>query len=139
MAEKTRILGHGSLTIGANQSVKDFSADCTNIKVTPDTNSEDPDTFLDGHEEAGAQTTTWTVEGTVKEDYSTDGLQAWCLAHAGEILPFTVIPNNTAKLKITGNLTVAPLGFGGDVKARNDIDFSFSATDIATASTATGD
>lgn len=74
----------------------------------------------------------------MKEDYSTDGLQAWCLTHAGEILPFTVIPNKTAKLKITGNLTVAPMGFGGDVKARNDIDFSFSATDIATASTDIG-
>lgn len=136
MATKTRILGPGSLTIGEAGDAKDFSADCTNLKVTPSTSSEDPDTFLDGHEESGAQTTAWTVEGTVKEDYSTDGVQAWCLTHAGETLPFTMIPNTGAKLKITGNLTVAPIGFGGDVKSRNDIDFSFSATDIAAAATA---
>lgn len=130
MADKIRTLGPGSLTIGETSGAKDFSADVTNVTLTPDTSTDDAINYLDGSSEAGAQTTTWTLEGTIKEDYSTDGIQAWCLTNAGKEMPFTFIPSNSGTLQITGKLTVAPVAFGGDVKAKNDIDFSFAATDV---------
>lgn len=127
---KNRILGPGSLTIGATGSLKDFSADVTNVTITPDTNTDDTINYLDGSQDTGAQTTSWTVEGTIKEDYSTDGVQAWCLTHQGESMPFEFVPAKAGALKITGDVTIAPVAFGGDVKSKNDIDFSFAAANI---------
>ncbi|OZG62688.1 hypothetical protein BLEM_0605 [Bifidobacterium lemurum] len=136
MPTKNRTLGPGSLTIGDTGTPKDFSGDCTNVTVTPDTSTDDDITYLDGGTEGGAQTTSWKLEGTLKEDYSADGLQAWCLEHAGETLPFVFVPSDKGTLEINGNTTIAPVAFGGDVKSKNDIDFSFAATDIATAAKA---
>lgn len=130
---KIRTLGPGTLTIGENTSVKEFMADVTKVTLTPKTDTEDTQTFLDGHDEAGEQTTSWTLEGTIKEDYSTDGLQRWCLANAGKSLPFTFVPSKHGGSQFTGNAQVAPVAIGGDVKKQNDIDFSFVATSIAAA------
>lgn len=136
---KTRTLGPGTFSIGDGQTSQNWAADVTQITVTPDTSTEDSINYLDGSSEGGAQTTNWTIEGTIKEDYSTTGLQKWCLDHAGETLPFTFVPNNTADLQITGNATVAPVAFGGEVKAKNDIDFSFAATDVQAGAKPTGE
>lgn len=130
MADKTRILGPGSLKIGATDSAKDFSADVINTALEPSTDTEDPDNFLDGHTESGAQTDTWSLTGSIKEDYSMDGLQVWCLKNSGRIMPFEWVPNNAGTLKITGNVTIAPIQIGGDVKSKNANDFSFAASDI---------
>lgn len=131
MADKIRTLGPGTLTIGSDPGT-DFAADTTNVTLTPDTSTDDAINFLDGSSEAGAQTTTWTLEGTIKEDYSTTGLQAWCLENAGTTMPFEFVPSTAGQLKLNGNVTIAPVAFGGDVKAKNDIDFSFAATDVRT-------
>lgn len=130
MADKIRTLGPGTLTIGETSGAKDFSADVTNVTLTPDTSTDDTINYLDGSSEAGAQTTTWTLEGNIKEDYSTDGLQAWCLTNAGKTMPFTFVPSTAGTLQLTGDVTIAPVAFGGDVKSKNDIDFSFTATDV---------
>lgn len=132
---KIRTLGPGSLTIGEPESSQNFSADVTNVTLTPDTSTDDAINFLDGSSEAGAQTTTWTLEGTIKENFSMDSLQVWCLTNAGKTLPFTFIPSTEGTLQLDGNVTVAPVGFGGDVKTKNDQDFSFAATDIVPSST----
>lgn len=128
-----RTLGPGSLVIGEPESSKSFSADCTNVTLSPDTSTDDDINFLDGSTESGAQTTTWTLSGNIKENYSTDSLQVWCLTNAGQQLPFTFIPSNEGTLQITGKCVIAPVGWGGDVKAKNDQEFSFAASDIATA------
>lgn len=129
MADKTRTLGPGSLTIGEEPG-QNFAGDITNVTLTPDTSTDDPINYLDGSSEPGAQTTSWTLEGTIKEDYSTTGIQAWCLDNAGKSMPFEFVPSTAGSLKLTGKVTIAPVGFGGDVKAKNDIDFSFAATDV---------
>ncbi|KFI52627.1 hypothetical protein [Bifidobacterium biavatii] len=125
-----RTLGPGSLKIGATGSERDFSADVINTALEPSTSSEDNDNFLDGHTEGGSQTESWTLTGTIKEDFSTGGVQAWCLAHSGETMPFTWIPNTDGSLKLTGSLIVSSIKFGGDVKTKNSNDFSFTAFDI---------
>lgn len=130
MAGKVRTLGPGSLKIGATDSARDFSADVINTALEPSTDTEDNDNFLDGHTEGGAQTETWALTGTVKEDFSMDGLQVWCLNHSGETMPFEWVPNTSGTMKLTGNVVVSSIQFGGDVKTKNSNDFSFVAMDV---------
>ncbi|WP_288516789.1 hypothetical protein [uncultured Bifidobacterium sp.] len=128
---KVRTLGPGSLKIGDTDSEHDFSADVTNTALEPSTDTEDPDNFLDGHSEGGSQTESWTLTGSVKEDFSMDGLQVWCNQHSGEELPFTFIPNKlSGTVQWKGKVTIASIQIGGDVKSKNANDFSFAATDV---------
>lgn len=127
---KVRTLGPGSLKIGDTDTEKDFSADVTNTALEPSTDTEDPDNFLDGHSEGGSQTESWTLTGSVKEDFSMDGLQVWCNQHSGEELPFTFIPNKSGTVQWKGKVTIASIQIGGDVKSKNANDFSFAATDV---------
>lgn len=125
-----RTLGPGSLKIGATNSARDFSADVINTALEPSTDTEDNDNFLDGHVEGGMQTETWALTGSIKEDFSMDGLQVWCLNHSGQTLPFEWVPNTEGTMKLTGNVIVSSIKFGGDVKTRNSNDFSFTALDV---------
>ena len=83
MADKIRTLGPGSLVIGAADDQRRLDVDCTSVELAPDNSSEDPDTYLDGHEEGGELTSTWKLSGSIGEDYSMEGAQVWCLNHAG--------------------------------------------------------
>lgn len=127
---KIRTLGPGSLKIGATGSEQDFSADVTNTALEPSTDTEDPDNFLDGHSEGGSQTESWTLTGSVKEDFSMEGLQVWCNQHSGEELPFVFVPNTSGSVQWSGNVTIASIQIGGDVKSKNANDFSFAATNV---------
>lgn len=125
-----RTLGPGSLKIGSTSSARDFSADVINTALEPSTDTEDNDNFLDGHTEGGSQTETWALTGSIKEDFSMGGLQVWCNQHSGEELPFTFIPNTSGTVQWKGKVTIASIQIGGDVKSKNDNDFSFAATDV---------
>lgn len=127
---KTRTLGPGSLKIGASGSEQDFSADVINTALEPSTDTEDNDNFLDGHTEGGSQTETWALTGSIKEDFSMNGLQVWCLKNSGKTLPFEWVPNLEGSVKLTGNVVIASIQFGGDVKTKNSNDFSFVAIDV---------
>ena len=127
---KVHTLGPGSLKIGDTGSEHDFSADVTNTALEPSTDTEDPDNFLDGHSEGGSQTESWTLTGSVKEDFSMEGIQVWCNQHSGEELPFTFIPNKSGTVQWKGKVTIASIQIGGDVKSKNANDFSFAATDV---------
>ena len=119
MASKVRTLGPGSFTITDTEKGRDFSADLTKAQLNPSNSSDDPTTYLDGSQEANTSTT-WTMEGTIGDDFSADGLSVWCFDHAGETLPFEFVPNKT----------VTPVGVGGDVKSKNTNDFSFPVTNL---------
>ena len=98
--------------------------------MDPSTDTEDPDNFHHGHSEGGSQTESWTLTGSVKEDFSMNGLQVWCNQHSGEELPFTFIPNTSGTVQWKGKVTIASIQIGGDVKSKNANDFSFAATDV---------
>lgn len=110
MADKIRTLGPGSLVIGSSDDQYKLDVDCTSVELSPDNSSEDPDTYLDGHEEGGAQ--------------------VYCLNHAGETKAAKFVPNTAGKLQLDMRVTIAPIAFGGDVKTKNKKDFEFSATDV---------
>lgn len=130
MATKIRTLGPGKLDIGESSDIRNLAADCTNVTLTPSNDTEDADNYLDGHVEGGATTTNWELGGSIAEDYSMDGAQVWCLRNSGKTMPFTWTPNTGGGLSIKGNVTIQPIGFGGDVKSKNKLDFTFPATDI---------
>lgn len=130
MADKIRTLGPGTLDIGQDSDAAHFAVDATNVALEPDSKVGDSQTFLDGHEEAGALTTTYSLTGSILEDYSANGAQAYCWKHKGESLPFTFKPSNNAPLTVKGNVLVVPLQIGGDVKEKNSIKFEFTATNI---------
>ena len=127
---KVRTLGPGQLVIGDDTDSQKFDVDCTKTSLTPKADTDDADEFLDGHTESGAQTVSWTLDTTVKEDFSKDGIQAWCFKHSGETTPFKFIPNSKGTLAFQGDVLIAPIGIGGDVKKRNDQDVSFTATNV---------
>lgn len=130
MADKIRTLGPGSLVIGSSTDQYKLDVDCTSVELSPDNSSEDPDTYLDGHEEGGALTTSWKLSGSIAEDYSMNGAQVYCLNHAGETKAAKFVPNTAGKLQLDMRVVIAPIAFGGDVKTKNKKDFEFSATDV---------
>ena len=130
MAEKMRTLGPGSLVIGTTTDTYKLDVDCTSVELSPDNSSGDTDTYLDGHEEGGALTTTWKLSGSIGEDYSMDGAQVYCLNHAGETKTAKFVPNTKGGLQLDMNVVIAPIAFGGDVKTKNKKDFEFAATDV---------
>lgn len=138
MANKIRTLGAGTLTIGETGSSKDFSADVINTALEVSTDTADTDYFLDGHSEGGAQTDSYTLTGTVKDDFSMEGVQVWCMQHSGETMPFTWVPNTKGTLQFSGKVVIAPIQFGGDVKSKNENDFSFVCLDPTPAAYSTG-
>lgn len=126
----TRVTGPGQLIIGETESAQKFDADVTSCKITPKADVDDPDEFLDGHSESGAQTVTYTLEGSVKDNFSKDSVQVWSWKNAGKTLPFLFVPNKEGEIGVKGNVLVSPLALGGDVKKKNDQDFSYTATDV---------
>lgn len=136
MADKNRTLGPGSLVIGSDADQYRLDVDCTSVELAPDNSSEDPDTYLDGHEEGGELTVTWKLSGSIGEDYSMNGAQVYCLNHSGETKHAKFIPNTKGSVQLDMDVTIAPIAFGGDVKTRNKKDFEFAATNVkATAYT----
>lgn len=130
MTTKIRTLGPGSFKITDASNGRDFSADITKAQLNPSNSNDDTTTFLDGSEEAST-TTTWTFEATVTDDFSEQGLAAWCFDHAGQTLQAEFVPNTGGKIKWKFNVLVTPVGIGGDVKTKNTNDISFTATNIS--------
>lgn len=135
---KIRTLGPGSLLIGDPASAQKFDADATNAVLTPKADTDDKSDFLDGTSEAGAQTVSWTLDGSIKENFSADSLQSWCFDNAGKTMPFTFVPNLDGAIGFSGDVLIAPLAVGGDVKKKNDQDFSFTATNVKKTDNAGG-
>lgn len=65
------------------------------------------------------------------DDFSEEGLAAWCFDHAGQTLQAEFVPNTGGKIKWKFNVLVTPVGIGGDVKTKNTNDISFTATNIS--------
>ncbi|GAA1790908.1 hypothetical protein [Leucobacter iarius] len=121
----SRILGPGSLTVGAVGSPRQLAADLTKISLTPSTDSEDDIPLLDGSNESGADSTTWALSGTSLDQYTKDSLAQWAAENAGKELPFVFVPNADTGAEYGGVVKVRPIGLGGDVKKKNSNDFEW--------------
>jgi hypothetical protein len=121
-----RTLGPGSLVLGETGSPRQWGADVKTAKITPSTNKDDDVPMLDGSNMAGEETTTYTLNGTIQQDYDADSLIEWCWINRGTQQPFVFVPTTAGMVEASGTVTVRPLEVGGDVKTRPTTDFEFA-------------
>lgn len=127
---KIRTLGPGVLKSTDSTLTRDFSADVTKVMLNPSNSSDDPVNFLDGSQEINT-TTSWTLDATVMDDYTTDGINNWCLANAGKKIAMQFKPTtDTTVMGYTFDATITPIGIGGDVKAKNTQEISWPISNL---------
>jgi hypothetical protein len=119
-------LGPGSLKFGTTGTAQEFAAQCTNVKLSPSLNEEDPIDVLNGEALDGDDTITYTLGGTLLQSYEKAGLLHWAFTNALAVLDFDFVPNNVeSDYGWKGKAKIVPLEVGGDVKKRNTSDFEF--------------
>lgn len=125
MAAQAHKLGPGILKFGSTGTEQEFAAQCSNVRLEPSVDTEDPINVLSGEEIAGDETIAWIVAGTLYQRYDADALQDWCFENRLTTLPFIFLPTQDAVNEWKGNCRIVPITIGGDVKVRNTSDFEF--------------
>lgn len=126
MAVKTLPIGPGTLTIGSDLSLTHLESQVTEATLTPKVDNDDPIPVLSGEEVAGDRSETWTLEGTMLQDFGeADSVTEWLFTHAGETHPFAFVPNSSKVRQITGNLQVEATAIGGKARSKAEADFEF--------------
>ncbi len=125
MTIKSRPLGPGSLKIGETGTAQEWAAQLTKCALTPSTDTEDDIDVLSGETLDGDDTTTFTLDGTLLQDYDLESLELYCFDHRGEDVPFVFTPSREGAVQWSGTVRLRPVTVGGDVKKRNTSDFSF--------------
>lgn len=131
-------MGPGTLSIG-DAPLKDFSSQCTSVKLTPAVDNGEPINVLSGEQVAGDRSESFTLDGTFLQDLGVDSATEWLFTNRGETMPFVFVPSTTAGRQISGDLVVEAIDIGGDVKTKPTSDFSFvvvGAPTIAAAAVA---
>jgi len=128
---KASRLGPGSLKIGETGAPREWAAQTTATTLTPSVEYEDNIPTLDGGELEGEATETWELGGTIFQDYDQDSLELYCYEARGTWEPFEFIPSNLGGTIWSGEVRLAAQVIGGDVKARNTADFTFTARNVA--------
>lgn len=117
-------LGPGTLTFGEVGDLAEFSAQLRSCTITPEIDEGDPLPVLSGDEQADDDES-FTVAGSILQDYDLDSLLVWAHVNANTTVPFMFQPDNDKKLAVKGQVKVRRIAIGGDVKARNESDFEF--------------
>lgn len=127
MAIQTMTVGPGKFSIGDTGDLTVFESQVRKLTLTPSVDKGDPLAVLSGEKASGDRSESWTLEGTLLQDFgSTDSTTEWLFDHRGEDHPFEYTPNNSGGKKITGTVTVEAIGIGGEVEAKAESDFEFA-------------
>lgn len=119
----------GTLTLGSGPL--NVSSQLTNCRVDPSesvTAGEDVPVLsgetLEGEDEIEIN---YVLSGNFVQDLSDNGVVDYTWSHAGELVPFKFVPNDTAAKAIEGDCYIVPITVGGDVSktANPRSDFSF--------------
>lgn len=116
---KAGVLGPGSLTFTVDGAEADFACQVTTIKITTDSDSDDPIPVLCGQSVAGDSTDTFALEANFLQDYDKDGCIDWSWLNMNKEVPFTFVPNSARQLEVSGVVQVKAMEIGGDVKKKN--------------------
>ena len=126
MTIKSQKLVKGLLTIGETGTPSEWGGQVRAVSLAAEYDKEDDIVVLSGEKEAGDETKTETLSGTVLDDYSATGsIFKFSKDNEGEELPFVWEPNTEAGLRITGKLKMRQISIGGDVDTKNENDFEF--------------
>lgn len=129
-APKSYKLGPGSLVVGETGTPMEFSCQITAITLEFDVNADDDVPTLCGGTLTGDETETANLTGTAIQDLSGGGVVEYSWDNAGQVLPFTFIPNTELGREITGELKMRRLNVGGDVKTSPTSDFEWPCVGI---------
>lgn len=126
MAVKAHILGPGTLRLGETGTEVEFSAQATNIRLSPSANEEDGIPVLSGEEVDGDESIDWTLGGSLLQSFDREGLIHWCYTNRLKTVQFEFIPSKEeSDYGWRGLVKVLPLEVGGDVKKKNTTNFEF--------------
>lgn len=126
MPVNTITVGPGVLTIGSDTALQNFSGQITSAKVTPNVDKGDPINVLSGETVAGDRTETFTLNGTMLQDFGAAASKTeWLFAQRGVTHPFVYTPSSAAGKSISGSLVVEAIEIGGDVTTKPTSDFEF--------------
>ena len=123
---KAEALGAGSLKFGKTGSEKEFSFQCSEVKLEPETKVGDSIELLGGNAIAGDVERSFKLTGKIYQEYSSESLLIWAKENDGKTMPFIFKPKNTGNITCKGEVIVTALEIGGDVKKQNTSDFEFT-------------
>lgn len=126
MAVNTITVGPGKLTIGASSDLTTFEGQVTSCRLVPSVDQGDNIAVLSGESVAGDRTESWSLEGTLLQDFGSTGSRTeWLFNNRGETHVFEFEPSTAAGKKFTGSLVVEAIEVGGDVNTKPTSDFNF--------------
>lgn len=129
-------LGPGTLTLGTGLDEASFESQLSAIAVEPAENVDEGEdiNLLDGTTELGEDNVTYnaTVTGTAVQDMTASGLVAYTYENAGDTVAFEFVPNTASGASLVGTCRIMPLKVGGDVKTKNQSDFTFQCPELPT-------
>lgn len=126
MATNAITMGPGTFTIGEESDLTVFSGQVTSIKLVPSVDKGDAIAVLDGGSVSGDRTESFTLEGTLLQDFgTTESTTEFLFENRGTEMPFEYVPASALGKKISGILTVEAIDIGGDVKTKPTSDFTF--------------
>lgn len=134
---KSYKLGPGSLILGETGTPLEIAAQITAGKLEFETDAEDDVPTLSGGILPGDETESGTLNGTLIQDLYTGGIGEYTWTHAGEVVPFTYIPNTDLAAEWTGSVKLRRMNIGGDVKTSPTDDFEWPLVGIPTPTWAT--
>jgi hypothetical protein len=127
MAVNTITMGPGKLTIGASGDLTTFSGQVTSCRLVPSVDNGDQIKVLSGESVAGDRSESFTLEGTLLQDFGATGSTTeWLFNNRGETHVFSFEPSTAAGKKFTGSLIVEAIEVGGDVDTKPTSDFTFN-------------
>lgn len=125
-------VGPGLLTLGT--APLDISAQMTACTVDPteEVKTEEDIPVLSGDVVAGVDEVSqaYRLKGNLLQGLAVAGVVDFTWTNAGEVVPFTYVPNTAEGRSVTGQVRVVPLAIGGTVKerARSDFDWAIIGT-----------
>lgn len=128
-------LGPGTLTFGA--APVDFSCQIAALALVPSPEEGEATATLCDPTPLAPVTTTWTMEGTVLQDFSDpNGFQKWAFDNDNTEQPFVFVPNtDNGPPTFTGTALVTAVQIGGEVTEQVTVDFSYGVKNLDWATT----
>lgn len=126
MPIKSYKVGPGTLTIGAVGTSVDFTAQITAAVIKWGKKAEDDVPTLSGEELRGERTYTASLNATLIQDLTDDGLVDYSWDNKGAVVPFAYSPSTDTGRSITGMVEVDPIDVGGEAKTRPTSDIEWS-------------
>lgn len=112
MAVNAVRFGPGTLKLGELPGT-DFSCQVQSLGVNVEKDEGDPVRVLCGDSVPGAISYTYTLAGTLLQDFIESGLQAFTWTNAGVQVPFEYVPNTGATgTKVVGMVVMDPMAYG---------------------------